>query len=789
MTRARGTRQVPDVDYLTRDYRGLREQLIALVTRSGSPWTERSAADVGMVVLEALAYSLDHLAYAGDRAAAEGFLRTAKERQSVRLHAALGDYVLDRGATSTGYQHFAVRDGVLRLPARTTVNPRLEREQDREHRDVFETVEAALLDSRHNGFTLRKSVGAGTSVLWLGGPRREALDLWSIGVRPGLLLALVSRDRAELVKVAVVQGSAVVLAQPVGATYVADDSDRAGKVLGNLVPIRRGQQSEWQLLGRGGMVRDESPVDYHRQRVAMLRLLSEHVERQRGVWQARGDLRRAWEEAQQTVARAVCLLRTISAQALSVEDDDRIEAWLTRAADLLRKLSRAAGVALPPGLEPTRFVAAPRQRVKLPPEKAPVWDDPRPILGVRTLVGGQVQEWQEVEDFLRSGPTDRHYVVELADARDVALRFGDGVHGAMVPPGAPILGQWVFGDPALGDLGARALIKPAGSIAARLDPRDPTYNPLPTTGARPIEMIDIADRLRHRLSIPAIPVTAGDYVDLFTQRLEVIEAAVVPTTRRLVRVALRLADRIGPAQALTELQEWIEPLRLAGTQVRLSLARPLYVSVTAAVQLHAEADPEAVQGRCKAAVRERFSPRDEPQLGVPCSKAELLAIVEAVIGVESCELYRFGRAEREDSEVLEVVEPAPDQVLRCEDDPAVAATGQIQVLIVREYSLVVEYHRHDPDTSPDDVEIHGALYGALSGPRSIPAVEEWPEISRHSLEDLLATGQYSNERFVLKLRALIVGERRVERIPLRPGDVPLLRSLQIIPIGTEEDGA
>ena len=76
-------RPVPDVDHLTRDYRGIREQLIQLITRSGSRSSERSAADLGMVVLEALAYQLDHLAYAGDRVASEGFLRTARSRQSV----------------------------------------------------------------------------------------------------------------------------------------------------------------------------------------------------------------------------------------------------------------------------------------------------------------------------------------------------------------------------------------------------------------------------------------------------------------------------------------------------------------------------------------------------------------------------------------------------------------------------------------------------------------------------------------------------------------------------------
>src|SRR5690606_20141182 len=136
------TREAPDLDYLTRDYRGLREQLIALVGRSGTPWAERSPADAGMVVLEALAYQLDHLAYAGDRVAAEGFLRTARSRHSVRLHAALGDYTLDRGSTSRGLVHFTIAEGSLSLGTGYPVGPRLEEGQDALDRDVFETTEA-----------------------------------------------------------------------------------------------------------------------------------------------------------------------------------------------------------------------------------------------------------------------------------------------------------------------------------------------------------------------------------------------------------------------------------------------------------------------------------------------------------------------------------------------------------------------------------------------------------------------------------------------------------------------
>ena len=42
MTTSSQSRPVPDIDHLTRDYRGLREQLIQLVTRSGWWWLYRN---------------------------------------------------------------------------------------------------------------------------------------------------------------------------------------------------------------------------------------------------------------------------------------------------------------------------------------------------------------------------------------------------------------------------------------------------------------------------------------------------------------------------------------------------------------------------------------------------------------------------------------------------------------------------------------------------------------------------------------------------------------------------
>ena len=63
------THRSPETDFLNRDYDGFLSLLLQVVDRCRTEWTQRSAADPGVTILEALAYELDQLAYAGDRVA------------------------------------------------------------------------------------------------------------------------------------------------------------------------------------------------------------------------------------------------------------------------------------------------------------------------------------------------------------------------------------------------------------------------------------------------------------------------------------------------------------------------------------------------------------------------------------------------------------------------------------------------------------------------------------------------------------------------------------------------
>ena len=98
----------PALDYLARDYASFRQLLIDLVAQRHPAWTERSAADIGMALLELFAYEGDHLSYFQDAVGTEAFLDTARQRISAKRHARLVDYQMHDGRNAWTFVHFNV---------------------------------------------------------------------------------------------------------------------------------------------------------------------------------------------------------------------------------------------------------------------------------------------------------------------------------------------------------------------------------------------------------------------------------------------------------------------------------------------------------------------------------------------------------------------------------------------------------------------------------------------------------------------------------------------------------
>ncbi len=93
----------PDINYLAKDYQSFRQLIFDRFSVLVPEWTERHAADIGVMLIEVLAYTGDYLSYYQDAVATEAYLDTARQRISVRRHARLVDYILHEGCNARAW--------------------------------------------------------------------------------------------------------------------------------------------------------------------------------------------------------------------------------------------------------------------------------------------------------------------------------------------------------------------------------------------------------------------------------------------------------------------------------------------------------------------------------------------------------------------------------------------------------------------------------------------------------------------------------------------------------------
>jgi hypothetical protein len=95
----------PGFDFASRDYDNIRRDLLARAAITVPEWTDRDNSDFAMMMVDMWAYMGDIMHYYIDRAAAEAFLTTATQRESVLAIANLFDYTPRNrtAATATVY--------------------------------------------------------------------------------------------------------------------------------------------------------------------------------------------------------------------------------------------------------------------------------------------------------------------------------------------------------------------------------------------------------------------------------------------------------------------------------------------------------------------------------------------------------------------------------------------------------------------------------------------------------------------------------------------------------------
>jgi len=113
---------VPQVDYTSRDFASIRDDMTALIPDYAPTWTTRDPADIGMTLLELFSYMGDLLNHYIDRSANEAFISTASQRDSVlQLARLLGYNPKENVAAYVTLTFYNSTGSIIVVPAKTQV--------------------------------------------------------------------------------------------------------------------------------------------------------------------------------------------------------------------------------------------------------------------------------------------------------------------------------------------------------------------------------------------------------------------------------------------------------------------------------------------------------------------------------------------------------------------------------------------------------------------------------------------------------------------------------------------
>ncbi len=316
--------------------------------------------------------------------------------------------------------------------------------------------------------------------------------------------------------------------------------------------------------------------------------------------------------------------------------------------------------------------------------------DPRRALPAVRLHAGEDETWEPRRDLLDSGPRDRHFVGELEDDGRLALRFGDGRHGARPTPGSRLAAHYRLGGGTAGNVGAEAINHLVVQADCEPPPAAVVRNPLPATGGtepEPVEQVrQLAPLDLRRTRLRA--VTAEDYAALAGGLPGVQRAAAEIRWTGSVQEAHVAIDAYGTGvpspELLASVAQALEAYRRIGHDLVVGAARlvPLDIALSVCARPgHQHGQILAELYRVLGSGPHGFFRPDALTFGEPVRLSRLVAVAAAVPGVESVQVTRLrrlfepDRGEREDG----VLRLGPLEIATCDNDPDRPENGRLAI--------------------------------------------------------------------------------------------------------------
>ncbi|AFY57591.1 putative phage Mu protein gp47-like protein [Rivularia sp. PCC 7116] len=675
----------PFIDYLAKDYASFRRLMLDRLAVTVPDWQERNPSDIGILLVEILAYGADHLSYYQDAVATEAYLGTARKRVSVRRHARMLDYFMHDGCNARAWVVLEVEsksqaDGCIlqaavnslklqenKIKTRflTKINlAKIQGEKDdigvRIKPEKYEELlnqQPQVFEPLHD-ITLYAELNKINFYTW----DNEQCRLPKGATKATLDFC----DKPQLCKQ--LEGRVLIFEEVKnpqnGDCFDFDLTHRHAVRLTKVTETTDALNDDRKLLLVEWAVEDALPFD---------------------LWISNLDSKGAQIENISIVRGNVVLVD----RGQTVEGDDADLGTVPQQGKYRPLLQFGP-------LTQQGYVRDNRDLwVTFNPEASATsamnWEmrDVKPSISIWELGKRQIP-WFSQQDLLNSDRFSREFVVETEDDGRTYLRFGDNQLGKRPTPGTSFQAIYRIGNGKLGNVGADTI----SHVVTDIDGITKVYNPLPAQGGTEPEAIEKA-----RLDAPQAfrtqqrAVTASDYANV-AQLYKGVKKAIA--NRRWTGSWYTIFITVDREQGLPvnedetfkdNLRNFLESFRLAAHD--LEIEGPRYIPLDIAMTVHLL--PDYFRSSVKTALLETFSTSvlsngklgffhpDNFTFGQPVYLSQVVTTAMQIPGVSSVELTKFQRWQQPSNRELENGQIPFDrlEIARVDNNPNAPENGQI----------------------------------------------------------------------------------------------------------------
>lgn len=638
----------PAIDYLAKDYASFRQLMLDRLAVTVPKWQERNPSDLGVALVELVAYAADYLSYYQDAVATEAYLGTARKRVSVRRHARLLNYAMHDGCNARAWVALQVNPAENRefvLPGPSV--------SDRTPGTRFLTEVSTLPRVLKSDKEFEAAINANAQVF-------ETLHDLTVHKSTNTIYFYTWGDeQCQL---------------PAGATRATllaeDDSLHKLLIPGRVLLFEEVKSPQ------SGICADADPAHRHVVRITKADANYDVLFDKSVI-----DVEWSIEDALPFPFSISAVVNDQKINNISVVRGNLllVDHGRTLAPEILdENLSRHRyHPRLKNGPLTQQGSVRDRQGKRQPfdPQAAAIAAQKWNIQNVKPEIvlkeGNTATYWQPQRDLLNSDRFAREFVVETEDDGRAFIRFGDNILGKCPDSDTPLTAIYRIGNGKIGNIGADAiahiflpdlyfqsLISDSTSEVADCSDCPPIRNPLPATGGVDPELIEqVRLYAPQAFKVQQRAVTESDYAEV-AQRFPTVRKALA--TRRWTGswyTIVITVDREGglDINALFEqgvpfkqsLQKFLEQFRLTGHDLEIEAPRFVPLDILLKVQVVPNYFSSEVK---KVLLEEAFSNRvlsngqlgffhpDNLTFGQPVYLSQVVTTAMGVAGVQSIDI-------------------------------------------------------------------------------------------------------------------------------------------------------